>query len=126
MDATTFKSPLVNTGFNKFARSLLFCPPPAPAPLILCASSIKQIVLPFFFKPFNTILKRSSKSPLYLEPANIAPISKLYTSYPFKNSGHVPFTILKARPSAIAVLPTPGSPTKITLFLVLRPKDKAI
>ena len=32
-------------------------------------------------------------------------------------SGTSPFTILKASPSARAVLPTPGSPTNIGLFL---------
>jgi hypothetical protein len=34
--------------------------------------------------------------------------------------------MLNARPSAIAVLPTPGSPTKITLFLLRRPNANEI
>ena len=34
--------------------------------------------------------------------------------------------MFQARPSAIAVLPTPGSPTSNTLFLLLRPKASAI
>ena len=36
----------------------------------------------------------------------------------FKFSGTSPLTILKAKPSAIAVLPTPGSPIKTGLFFV--------
>ena len=107
-----------------FARSFeLFAP---PAPSIICASSTNIIVLPFFLSADNTSLKRSSKSPRYLLPASILPISKLYTSYSFKNSGTLPDTILNAIPSAIAVLPTPGSPTNNTLFLLLRPSASAI
>ena len=36
------------------------------------------------------------------------------------------FSILKASPSAIAVFPTPGSPTNNTLFLLRLPKANAI
>ncbi len=54
------------------------------------------------------------------------PMSKLYTSYSFKNSGTSSLTILYARPSAIAVLPTPGSPTSSTLFFERLPNASAI
>ena len=37
----------------------------------------------------------------------------------FKESGMSLLTILRASPSAIAVLPTPGSPIRIGLFFVL-------
>ena len=118
--------PFARAGFNIFARSFALFPPPAPAPLIICASSMNIIVLPFPRKPANTSLNLSSKSPLYLDPASILPISRLYTSYSFKNSGTLLFTIFHAKPSAIAVLPTPGSPTIRTLFLLLLPKARAI
>ena len=76
VEATTFKTPLDNDGFNKLARSVEPCPV-VPAPCIICASSINMIVLFFFSSACNTNFKRSSKSPLYLEPANNAPMSKL-------------------------------------------------
>ena len=37
-----------------------------------------------------------------------------------KISGTLPLTIRFAKPSAMAVLPTPGSPMRTGLFLVLR------
>ena len=77
VDATILMLPLVITGFNIFAKSFELFPPPAPAPLIMCASSMNTIVLPRFLSAANTSLNLSSKSPLYLEPANIDPMSKL-------------------------------------------------
>ena len=50
------------------------------------------------------------------------PISKAKIIFDFKLSGTSPLTMRMAKPSAIAVLPTPGSPTKIGLFLLLRDK----
>ena len=47
-----------------------------------------------------------------------APISSEYICFDLRFSGTSPFTILCAKPSAMAVLPTPGSPIKIGLFLV--------
>ena len=108
-----------------FAKSFALLPPPAPAPDIICASSINIIVLPFLLRACKTNLKRSSKSPRYLEPANILPMSSVKTLYSFKNSGTSSLTILNANPSAIAVLPTPGSPTISTLDFVLRPNARA-
>ena len=118
--------PFASAGFNILARSFALLPPPAPAPEIICASSINIIVLPLPRNPASTSLKRSSKSPRYFEPASILPMSRLYTSYSFKNSGTLSFTMFQASPSAIAVLPTPGSPTISTLFLLRRPSASAI
>ena len=73
-----------------------------------------------FTTSFTTDFNRSSNSPLNLAPAIKAPISKEKIIFFNRSSGASPFTIRKAIPSAIAVLPTPGSPTKIGLFLVLR------
>ncbi|MCY1446979.1 hypothetical protein D9M71_635760 [compost metagenome] len=55
-------------------------------------------------------------------PAIKAPISNEKTILSFKFSGTSPSTILCAKPSAMAVLPTPGSPISIGLFFVLRVK----
>ena len=52
-------------------------------------------------------------------------MSKLYTENSFKKSGTLSLIMLYARPSAIAVLPTPGSPTISTLFFALRPNASA-
>ena len=123
--AITLILPLLRAGFIILARSLALLLA-APAPLIICASSMNNTVLPRFSKALSTNLKRSSKSPRYLLPASILLMSKLYTVYSFRNSGTFSFTILKASPSAIAVLPTPGSPTRITLFLLRRPNARAI
>ena len=68
----------------------------------------------------NTAFKRSSNSPLNLAPANKSAISNTSTRLFLSDSGTSPFTIRCAKPSTIAVLPTPGSPIKTGLFFVLR------
>ena len=47
-------------------------------------------------------------------------MSKDNTRLPFKESGTSPATMRCAKPSTMAVLPTPGSPIKTGLFLVRR------
>ena len=71
---------------------------------------------------FTTAFNLSSNSPLYLAPAINCPISNANIIFDFKFSGTSPFTIRMAKPSAMAVLPTPGSPTKMGLFLLLLDK----
>ena len=98
------------------AKSKLLCEP-APAPFMVCASSTNKIQFFLLSSAPITCLNFSSNSPRYLLPANSEPISKLHTSCPLINSGTRPATISCARPSMIAVLPTPGSPTMSTLAL---------
>ncbi len=64
--------------------------------------------------PFN----RFSNSPLYAAPANIEAKSRLIISLSLRMLGTSPDAIRCARPSTSAVLPTPGSPNNIGLFLV--------
>ena len=71
---------------------------------------------------FNTDFRRSSNSPRYLAPAINEPISREYNVLFFSDSGTSPATIRRAKPSTIAVLPTPGSPINTGLFLVRRDK----
>ena len=71
---------------------------------------------------FSTAFNRSSNSPLNLAPAIKDPKSKASSCFPIRLSGTSLFTILLAKPSTIAVLPTPGSPIKTGLFLVLLAK----
>ena len=76
----------------------------------------------YLARSFRTAFNRSSNSPLYFAPANSDPKSKDKTRLPFKPSGTSPLTIRCAKPSTIAVLPTPGSPISTGLFLVRRDK----
>ena len=70
-------------------------------------------------KKSMTFLRRSSKSPLNFVPANRAPRSREKIFESNSELGTSFFIIFKAKPSASAVLPTPGSPTNIGLFLFL-------
>ena len=93
----------------------------APVPTIVWISSINIIILPSdFLTSSSTFLSLSSNSPLYFAPAIKAAISSSQMILSFKEFGTSPLTILCARPSTIAVLPTPGSPIKTGLFFVLR------
>jgi hypothetical protein len=66
---------------------------------------------------FSTPFRRCSKSPRYFVPASRAPMSRQYTVALARISGTRPSIMWRARPSAIAVLPTPASPTSNGLFL---------
>ncbi|MNL75543.1 hypothetical protein D3C87_2013670 [compost metagenome] len=65
----------------------------------------------------STPFRRCSKSPRYLVPASSAPMSSEYTTASARISGTSFCVMRQAKPSAIAVLPTPASPTSSGLFL---------
>ncbi len=114
-------SPRANMGFSIFPASI--APSVLPAPTMVCSSSMNRIIWPFdFLTSSKTAFNRSSNSPRYFAPAKSAPISRANNFFSFKPSGTSPRTILCAKPSTTAVLPTPGSPIKTGLFLVLRDK----
>ena len=71
---------------------------------------------------FSTAFRRSSNSPRYLAPATSAPRSSVTTCLSTSVFGTSPRTMRCARPSTMAVLPTPGSPIRTGLFLVRRLK----
>ena len=73
-------------------------------------SSINNIALGLFFSSAITPFRRCSKSPRNLVPASIPPRSNAKISTSFSSLGMSPLCILWASPSAMAVLPTPGSP----------------
>ena len=77
-------------------------------------------MLPFAITSAITFFKRSSNSPRYLLPATIADISRDKTFFLRSGAGTSPLAILSARPSTMAVFPTPGSPIRHGLFLLLR------
>ena len=109
-------SPLAKAGFIILAASI--APSAAPAPMIVCNSSIKRIIFLFSFTASSNSFKRSSNSPRYFVPATRYPISSENTIFSRSISGTLPSTIRWARPSAIAVLPTPDSPINTGLFFV--------
>ena len=112
-------SPRASIGLSMFAAST--APSAAPAPTIVCSSSMKRMVRPSdALISASTAFSRSSNSPRYLEPARSAPTSSAHTRRPRRLSGTSPEAIRWARPSTIAVLPTPGSPISTGLFLVRR------
>ena len=114
-------SPLAKAGFKMLAASM--APSVAPAPTRVCISSIKRMISPSeSVTSLTTAFKRSSNSPLNLVPAINAPMSKAKIRFCLRPSGTSPRTIRNAIPSAIAVLPTPGSPISTGLFLVLLDK----
>ena len=115
---TARNSPLAKAGLRMFAASMAPWPPPAPTKVWI--SSINSTIRPSSLTTsLTTAFRRSSNSPLNLAPAINAPISREKMSLSFKFSGTSPLIIRWAIPSAIAVLPTPGSPMRIGLFFVL-------
>ena len=110
-------SPRASIGFKRFPASI--APSPLPAPTIMWISSMKRMISPSdAFISLRTALKRSSNSPLNLAPATSAPRSSEKMCLLRSEEGTSPRTIRSASPSAIAVLPTPGSPITTGLFFV--------
>ena len=96
-------------------------PSALPAPTIVWSSSMNRMIRPSCLdSSLSTALSRSSKSPRNLAPASRAPRSSDSTRLLRILSGTSPFTTRCARPSIIAVFPTPGSPISTGLFLVRR------
>ena len=116
---TARSSPRASIGLSRLAAST--APSAAPAPTIVCSSSMNRMTWPSdSWISFRTAFRRSSNSPRYFEPASSAPMSSAITRRSRSESGTSPETIRWARPSTIAVLPTPGSPIRTGLFLVRR------
>ena len=111
-------SPLARAGFRMLAASM--APSAAPAPMRVCISSINRMMERSFFSSCITFFMRSSNSPRYLAPASIPARSSVTMRLSPSSSGTAPSTIFCAKPSATALLPTPGSPMSTGLFLVLR------
>ena len=110
-------SPRASIGLSRLEASI--APSAAPAPTTVCSSSMNRTTWPSeSLISLSTALRRSSNSPRYLAPAMSAPRSSATTRLSLRPSGTSPRTMRWARPSAIAVLPTPGSPMSTGLFLV--------
>ena len=108
---------LASDGFRILDASM--APSAPPAPIMVCTSSRNRITLPAAFTSWISFFIRSSNSPRYLEPAIMLARSMVNIFFSFMPSGTSPPEMRCARPSITAVLPTPGSPTRHGLFLVL-------
>ncbi len=73
-----------------------------------------------------TFFSRCSNSPFTPAPACSRPRSRVRRVTVFRDSGTLPSAIRNARPSTSAVFPTPGSPTRIGLFLRRRERMSTI
>ncbi len=111
--------PLAKAGFNMLAASI--DPGEEPAPIKVWISSMKTIMSGFCSISLIKARIRSSNCPLYLVPATTAVRSSVITRLS-KRIGEVRrLTMSWAKPSTMALLPTPGSPIRIGLFFFLRP-----
>ena len=112
-------SPRAKAGLIRLAASI--APSDLPAPTSVCISSMNKITSPAALViSVRIAFNRSSNSPRYLAPAISAPISSAIKRLSRRDSGTSPLMMRSAMPSAMAVLPTPGSPINTGLFLVRR------
>ena len=111
-------SPRASGGLRILAASI--APSAAPAPTSVWSSSMNRIASFVFRSSSMIFLSRSSNSPRYFVPATSDPMSSVRTRLFRSVSGTSLLTMRWARPSAIAVLPTPGSPISAGLFFVRR------
>ena len=111
--------PRARAGLSRLPASI--APSPAPAPTTVWTSSMKSTTSPIdSCTSFSTAFRRSSNSPRNLAPAIRAPMSRASSRQSRSDSGASPAAMRWARASAMAVLPTPGSPIRIGLFFVRR------
>mmetsp|Transcript_69048 Transcript_69048/g.202656 ORF Transcript_69048/g.202656 Transcript_69048/m.202656 type:complete len:216 (+) Transcript_69048:387-1034(+) len=112
----TCSSPRERAGFRMLAASIAPPPPVPPAPTRVWISSIMRMMLPDVVTSCRMFLMRSSNSPRYFVPARSIARSSWMMRFPCSMSGTSPVAMRWAKPSAIAVFPTPGSPMSTGLF----------
>ena len=118
---TQCNSPRAKAGLSMLPASI--APSALPAPTMVCNSSMNTMFWPSSWaNSLSTDFKRSSNSPRNLAPAKRDAMSNDKTFLPLSESGTSPATMRCAKPSTIAVLPTPGSPINTGLFLLRRCK----
>ena len=116
----TWISPRERAGFKMLAADIP--PSESPTPTNVCTSSINKMIFPFAFTSSTKLLILLSNCPRNCVPATNPVRSSNRNSFCCSLYGTSPDAIRKAKPSAIAVLPTPGSPIKQGLFLLRRHK----
>ncbi len=111
-------SPRESAGLSMLEASM--APSAAPAPISVWSSSRKRTTFSDWRISFITAFSRSSNWPRYFVPATRAPRSSCRSRLFTRTSGTSCETIFWARPSTMAVFPTPGSPMSTGLFFVRR------
>ena len=113
--ATIRISPRASTDLKMLAASD-GAPSAEPAPTMVCASSTNRIRFGRSFSSRITFWIRSSNMPRSIVPATMLFICRLTTWQSRSRTGTLSGSnsMRRASPSAIAVLPTPGSPISIT------------
>ena len=113
-------SPRAKAGLNMLLASSDPLAPPAPT--MVWISSMNKITSGDFSSSFITAFMRSSNWPRYFVPATNEATSRV-TMRLLKSTRDTFFSMMrKARPSAMALLPTPGSPMRMGLFFFRRLK----
>ena len=113
---TQCSSPRASAGFSMLPASM--APSALPAPTMVCSSSMNRMIWPSCFaRSLSTAFRRSSNSPRNFAPAISAPMSSARMRLFFRLSGTSPLMMRWARPSTMAVLPTPGSPMSTGIVL---------
>ena len=111
-------SPRASIGLSRFAAST--APSDAPAPTIVCSSSMKRTICPSAWRPPSARPSSAPRTRRGTSPRRAAHRCRARRLAARRDSGTSPLTMRCARPSTIAVLPTPGSPISTGLFFVRR------
>ena len=114
-------SPRAKAGFSRLEASM--APSEPPAPMRVWSSSMNRMMSLFSRISFRICLIRSSNSPRYFVPATTDARSRERIRFFNRLRGTVPLTMWWARPSTMAVFPTPGSPISTGLFFVRRDRS---
>ncbi len=111
-------SPRASAGLSMLEASM--APSAAPAPTMVCSSSMNRMMS--FWRSISSMitLRRSSNCPRYLVPATTLARSSVSNLLPASASEASPAIMRCASPSTMAVLPTPGSPSRTGLFFLRR------
>ena len=121
----TRSSPRASSGLRMFAASI--APSGAPAPSTVCSSSRNRTIRPSdSTASLSASLKRFSNWPRNWAPAIMPDRSRATMRVPWSVSGTSSRWMRSARPSAIAVLPTPASPISTALFLRRRARISTV
>ena len=95
-------------------------PEALPAPMMVCISSIKQIMFGLASSSLIRFFRRSSNCPRYFVPATIDAISSDIRRQLCSIGDTLLSAISCAKPSTMELLPTPGSPISMGLFFLRR------